>query len=79
MKKKQVHEPKHWRHVMKCAVCGYCFNEKDLQRQRDSRVDGDQPFIKLINTFHRKDDDGHLDEAYLYACPKCSTVRMELW
>jgi hypothetical protein len=70
---------------MKCAVCNYRYNEKsdkccDGQTNESALVsDGDEPFIKLINTFHRKDSEGTLDEAYLFACPRCRTVRMELW
>ncbi|NTV89343.1 MAG: hypothetical protein HGA22_03115 [Clostridiales bacterium] len=74
---------------MKCAVCGYRFNEKadsSADSQKDGVVredalisDGTEPFIKLINTFHRKDTEGSLDEAYLFGCPRCKTVRMELW
>jgi len=65
---------------MKCAVCGYRFNEKDENQESDKLIsDGNEPFIKLINTFHRRDNDGNLDEAYLFACPRCKTVRMELW
>lgn len=65
---------------MKCAVCGYRYNEPE-GAPGESRLasDGKEPFIKLINTFHRKDLEGNLDEAYLFACPKCKTVRMELW
>lgn len=65
---------------MKCAVCGYRFNERDENSNDEKLIsDGKEPFIKLINTFHRKDDEGSLDEAYLFACPKCKTVRMEVW
>ncbi len=70
---------------MKCAVCNYKYNEKsdkakdDKSREDILISDGDEPFIKLINTFHRKDSEGSLDEAYLFACPRCKTVRMELW
>ncbi len=65
---------------MKCAVCGYRFNEPDEKSDNGGVIsDGNEPFIKLINTFHRKDSEGSLDEAYLFGCPKCKTVRMELW
>ncbi len=65
---------------MKCAVCGYRFNEPDEKSDKGGFIsDGNEPFIKLINTFHRKDSEGSLDEAYLFGCPKCKTVRMELW
>ena len=65
---------------MKCAVCSYRFNERDENAAEGNLIsDGMEPFIKLINTFHRKDSEGSLDEAYLFACPKCKTVRMELW
>ena len=65
---------------MKCAVCNYKHNEPDDSTKEYKLVsDGDEPFIKLINTFHRKDKEGSLDEAYLFACPRCKTVRMELW
>ena len=65
---------------MKCAVCGYRFNERDENSNNDKLIsDGNEQFIKLINTFHRKDTKGDLDEAYLFACPRCKTVRMELW
>ncbi len=65
---------------MKCAVCNYRHNEPE-ENSKDYKLvsDGDEPFIKLINTFHRKDKEGSLDEAYLFACPRCKTVRMELW
>ena len=65
---------------MKCAVCGYRFNERD-ENTSDGKLisDGKEPFIKLINTFHRRDSEGSLDEAYLFACPRCKTVRMEVW
>ena len=65
---------------MKCAVCGYRFNEKEEKDGNEILVsDGQESFIKLINTFHRKDKEGSLDEAYLFACPRCKTVRMKLW
>jgi len=65
---------------MKCAVCGYRYNEPDTSSGAEKFVsDGDKEFIKLINTFHRRDSQGSLDEAYLFACPKCKTVRMEVW
>lgn len=65
---------------MKCAVCGYRYNEHDKSSGEDKIInDGSEPFIKLINTFHRRDNEGSLDEAYLFACPRCKTVRMELW
>lgn len=65
---------------MKCAVCGYRFNEPDESSKGEKLIsDGKEEFIKLINTFHRRDSEGSLDEAYLFACPKCKTVRMEVW
>ena len=65
---------------MKCAVCGYRYNEPDGNPNSDKWIsDGEEQFIKLINTFHRRDKEGSLDEAYLFACPKCKTVRMETW
>ncbi len=65
---------------MKCAVCGYRYNESNESPNGEILIsDGKEPFIKLINTFHRKDKEGSLDEAYLFACPKCKTVRMEVW
>lgn len=65
---------------MKCAVCGYRFNEPDENPNNSELIsDGKESFIKLINTFHRKDSEGSLDEAYLFGCPRCKTVRMELW
>jgi hypothetical protein len=65
---------------MKCAVCGYRYNEPDKSSNGEKFIsDGDEEFIKLINTFHRRDSQGSLDEAYLFACPKCKTVRMEVW
>jgi|LFRM01.1.fsa_nt_gb DNA-directed RNA polymerase subunit M/transcription elongation factor TFIIS len=71
----------HWREsAMKCSVCGYRYKEPDLSSEENKLIsDGDEPFIKLINTFHRKDSEGNLDEAYLFGCPRCKTVRMELW
>ena len=65
---------------MKCAVCGYRHNEREENAVDEKLIsDGNESFIKLINTFHRKDHEGSLDEAYLFACPRCKTVRMELW
>lgn len=65
---------------MKCAVCGYRYNEPEAASGGQKLTsDGPEAFIKLINTFHRKDSEGNLDEAYLFACPRCKTVRMELW
>lgn len=65
---------------MKCAVCGYKYHEpEEVSKETKPESDGKEPFIKLINTFHRKDNEGNLDEAYLFACPRCKTVRMELW
>lgn len=65
---------------MKCAVCGYRYNEP-AEDAKDNKLvsDGKEPFIKLINTFHRTDEEGNLDEAYLFGCPRCKTVRLELW
>jgi hypothetical protein len=65
---------------MKCAVCGYRYNEM-VQTDGSNELisDGKEAFIKLINTFHIKDDEGNLDEAYLFGCPRCKTVRVELW
>ena len=66
--------------TVKCAVCGYKYNEQDKNSEKEKLVsDGAEPFIKLINTFHRRDSAGSLDEAYLFACPRCKTVRMEVW
>jgi len=65
---------------MKCAVCGYRYNEPDESLTENEFVsDGKEPFVKLINTFHRTDEEGNLDEAYLFGCPRCKTVRLELW
>lgn len=68
---------------MKCAACSYRFNEPKFDGvnydYNNVESDGDKQFIKLINTFHRKDEDGSLDEVYLFACPQCGTVRMEKW
>ena len=65
---------------MKCSVCNYRYNEPVEGSKGDKLIsDGEEPFIKLINTFHRKDSEGSLDEAYLFACPRCKTVRMEVW
>jgi len=65
---------------MKCAVCGYRYNEPDKSSKEEKFIsDGNEEFIKLINTFHRRDSQGSLDEAYLFACPRCKTVRMEVW
>ncbi len=65
---------------MKCAVCGYRYNEPVEDQEGKKLVsDGKEAFIKLINTFHIKDNEGSLDEAYLFGCPRCKTVRMELW
>ena len=65
---------------MKCAVCGYRYKEPDESSNGTKLIsDGEEPFIKLINTFHRKDNEGNLDEAYLFGCPRGKTVRMELW
>jgi rubredoxin len=65
---------------MKCAVCGYKYHEpEEASKEPKLENDGQEPFIKLINTFHTKDNEGNLDEAYLFACPRCKTVRIELW
>ncbi len=65
---------------MKCAVCGYRYNEPDENSKENKLVsDGKESFVKLINTFHRTDEEGNLDEAYLFGCPRCKTVRLELW
>ena len=65
---------------MKFAVCCYRYKEPDESSNGTKLIsDGEEPFIKLINTFHRKDNEGNLDEAYLFGCPRCKTVRMELW
>lgn len=65
---------------MRCAVCGYRYNEMDEKSGESQLIsDGKEAFIKLINTFHIKDDEGNLDEAYLFGCPRCKTVRVELW
>jgi rubredoxin len=38
---------------MKCAVCGYRYNEPvEGQDSKKMISDGKEPFIKLINTFH---------------------------
>ncbi|MCR4434845.1 MAG: hypothetical protein QHH06_04845 [Clostridiales bacterium] len=65
---------------MKCAVCNYRYKEPD-ETSKDQKLvsDGEKEFIKVINSFHRKAEDGHLDEVYLFACPKCGTVRLEKW
>lgn len=61
---------------MKCSACNYSYHEL-----KDNNAEGveDLKFIKLINNFHFKDADGTLEEAYLFVCPKCGTVRMERW
>lgn len=41
---------------MKCSVCNYRYNEPEGDENGDRLIsDGEEPFIKLINTFHRKD------------------------
>jgi len=65
---------------MKCHACGYRYNEPDNSSGEKKLItDGSDTFVKVINTFHRKTEDGSLDEVYLFACPRCGTVRMEKW
>lgn len=61
---------------MKCAACSYSFEE---QQEAKSSSSENEKFLKLINNFHFKDKDGNLEEAYIFACPKCGTLRMEKW
>jgi rubredoxin len=61
---------------MKCSACNYSYSDMKDDKQKN---DGDLKFIKLINNFHFKDQDGTLEEAYLFVCPKCGTVKMERW
>jgi hypothetical protein len=61
---------------MKCAACSYSFNDSQQEKANDS---GDEKFLKLINNFHFKDREGNLEEAYIFVCPKCGTLRMEKW
>jgi DNA-directed RNA polymerase subunit M/transcription elongation factor TFIIS len=61
---------------MKCAACNYSFKEPQEDK---TEKDGNEQFLKLINSFHFKDKDGNLEEAYVFVCPKCGTLRMEKW
>ena len=61
---------------MKCVACNYTFKEPQEIKSENSE---DGQFLKLINNFHFKDKDGNLEEAYIFACPKCGTLRMEKW
>ena len=61
---------------MKCAVCGYRYKENENGK---TESDGDEAFIQLINSFHRKTEEGSLDEVYLFACPSCGTARIQIW
>jgi len=61
---------------MKCSACNYVVNESENGK---NIVDGQEQFIQLINSFHYKSKDGSLEEAYLFACPKCGTVKLLSW
>jgi len=61
---------------MKCAVCDYKYKET-INGAVVS--DDDKNFIQMINSFHRKLEDGTLDEVYLFACPRCGTVKIQTW
>ncbi len=61
---------------MKCMACGYKHKETV---SGEVISDGEKPFVQLINSFHTKEEDGTLDEIYLFACPQCGTVKGQPW
>jgi hypothetical protein len=60
---------------MKCAACNYSSDDSvEVKNNKEN-----EKFLKLINNFHFKDKEGNLEEAYIFVCPKCGTLRMEKW
>ena len=57
---------------MKC-VCGYEYDRAVLPDEVD---DGDEPFIHIHSQLHIHIDYDLQREVYIYACPKCNTVKM---
>lgn len=60
---------------MKCQACSYRYKE-----MQDGQLvsDGEEPFIYIVKNVHYKLENGSLEECYLFACPRCKTVRIEL-
>lgn len=62
---------------MKCAACGY---EKSKPWQNDDEVEkDDEDFIQIKGVDFKAKSEVYWDDdrVYLFACPKCSTVKME--
>jgi hypothetical protein len=60
---------------MKC-LCGY---EYDAMAKDDGE---NEPFVRISgSTFKRRSSRGygHEQDVYLYACPKCDTIKMKDW
>lgn len=65
---------------MKC-VCGYEHEGGvDEKGNWNNYLKGDKEFIRITgSTFKIPDDGSYHREVYLFACPKCSTVKMSKW
>lgn len=62
-----------WISGMKC-VCGYTYKIKhgETRKDPDVKLAGDEDFIEIEGTFLTSGRD-----VYLYACPKCGTIRTD--
>ena len=64
---------------MKC-VCGYEYTRDEMDWIDEAYVDvedaGDEKFLKLnITATINKGSYGDLEEVFIYACPKCGTLK----
>ena len=62
---------------MKC-VCGYEHESKwDFRYGEEVAIKGDEMFLRIQDAVI--DGDGKLEKRAMFACPKCGTVRTEVW
>jgi hypothetical protein len=62
---------------MKC-ICGYEHQSGFDDGEWKENIIGDERFIKVDGVIFMRDmHTNEEDRVYLYACPKCGTVRME--
>lgn len=65
---------------MKCGACNYLY-EEEWNREDSEMVikEGDDEFITIHGVFLVDNSGWHKGkhEVYLFACPKCGTIRIE--
>jgi hypothetical protein len=68
---------------MKC-LCGYYYlkeweieNEDIVFQEELEKNNGEDEFIQIKGSFHTEQKySGHLNEVYVFACPKCGTLKI---